>query len=106
MNDTPHIEGLRSFSEALRLELSSARIDFVVFPSGAAMLDVVIGDRLFVLESGTNGECGVSEVRKAEGFIAGHRFTSLAWQPAAKRLQELVEAADRLAETTVTAGLV
>ena len=103
MNDRPNIKGLRSFSEELRHELPSAHIDFVVFPSGAAMLDVVIGDRLFVLESNANGECGVSEVRKAEGFIAGHKFTSTDWQPAAERLQELAEAADRLAETTATA---
>ncbi len=102
MNDTPNIDGLRSFSDALRHELPSARINFLAFPSGAVMVDVVIGDRLFVLESRANGECGVSEVRKHEGFVPGHRFTSFDWPPAAARLRELVEAADRQANLTAT----
>ena len=60
------------------------------FPSGAATLDVVRDERLYVLDYSPTRRFGVDEVKDGEGFLISYGFTSEDYEPAAKRLWELV----------------
>jgi hypothetical protein len=93
MSNSHALAKLREFSESLKVELPTARIELTEFPSGAAMLDVVIDNRLFVLEYYSNGQCGAGEVHEDEGFLLGHPFVSDDWPGAAAYLRGVVLAA-------------
>ena len=93
MSHSTALAALREFSASLRREFPRARIELMEFPSGAAMLDVVIDRRLFVLEYYSDGKCGAGEVLEDEAFIPGHPFASDDWQSAADYLRGVVLAA-------------
>lgn len=76
--------------------IPGARVEFTAFPSGSGMLDVHRNGHLYILSYSTTHRCfGVDEVAEDEGFLTSYEFVSEDFEPAAKRLWELVNGADR-----------
>ena len=63
-----------SFVQGVKERFPSARVDIYEFPKGNVMIDLLLGDRFFVVESLKDGEFGISEIKDVEtqGWLGGH----------------------------------
>jgi len=84
------VKRIEMLAKQIETNVPGAKVDFTLFPSGAAMLDVKRAGRLFVLSYLPQGHFGVDEVRDGEGFLTSYRFTSEEFEPAAKHLLALL----------------
>ena len=74
--------------------LPGTRAELTTFPSGAALLDVWRGGRLFVMACAPAWKgLGVAEVHDGEGFQEKYDFFSEEYAPAAEYLWRLVQEA-------------
>lgn len=72
----------------------SARVEPDYFASGAAMLDVVMGGRVFVMECDPDRGFGVDEVRADEGFNTAYRHRYASFEEAERQLLLLLATAE------------
>ncbi len=79
---------------ALRREWPRARVQWDLFPSGAAMLDVLLDDRWLQLAYFPSSKLfGVDETTDEDAFSDYYRFISPDFDAAAAELRRLVAAA-------------
>jgi hypothetical protein len=82
---------MKTLARHLNESVPGAMTEFTAFPSGAAMLDVRVNGRLFVMAYSPAGGFGVDESREEEGFDTGYRFISRDFDSAATELQQLMK---------------
>jgi hypothetical protein len=82
---------LDDLANAVRERYPLASVSVAHLVSGASALDVVLKDRLFVVEHRPGEGFGVSQVKDDEGFLHGHQDVSgeLSW--ISNRLFEMLE---------------
>jgi hypothetical protein len=93
MTEDNIIERLSALADEIRSSVRGADVEFTVYPSGSAMLDVRLSGRLYVLEYSPTRGFGVDEVQDGEGFTLGYRFASGDVEAAADELSNLLSAA-------------
>ncbi len=82
---------LTGLADQIQLDCAGADFDLTVFPSGGAMLDIRRGDgRAFVLAFTLEHGFAVDELHADDGFVVSYQFTSPDFEPAARKLRELV----------------
>jgi hypothetical protein len=87
-------ERVEQLGQELRREWPHARVQWSLFPSGAAMLDVFCGERWFQLAYFPSYRLfGVDETREEDSFSNYYRFTSPDFGAAAAELRRLVAGA-------------
>lgn len=96
MSDRIEHQQLISDSRALALDLERTFSDTVAdvqhFPSGAVMLDIRRGGRLFVLAYIPSAGCfGVDEVHADDGLGDQYRFCCQTFDEAANELRRLLD---------------
>jgi hypothetical protein len=84
---------LANLAAEIEAAFPEAKAELESFPSGAAMLDVRRGGRLFVLAYTPRGGFGVDEVGEEEGFDTGYKFVSEGFDEAAEELRRLLRSA-------------
>jgi hypothetical protein len=85
------LENVRALALDVERMFPGAVTDVQPFPSGAVMLDIRQGGRLFVLAYiPSSGWFGVDEVRDGDGFGDQYRFGSQSLDDAAKEVRRLL----------------
>ena len=92
MTSTPFTD-LRRLQAELPAELVGSEAELTTFPSGGAMLDVRRAGRAFVLAYTPKDGFGVDELQPDDGFVTGYRFVFADFEPAARQLRALANAA-------------
>lgn len=84
-------EQMTLLAERIRSSSAGANSELTVFPSGGAMFDVRREDgRAFVLAFSPTHGFAVDELQADDGFVTSYQFTSRDFEPAARKLCELV----------------
>ena len=87
------LEQISDLAQKIRLDFSEAIVTLECFSSGAAMLDVQLYDKLFVMAYSPTSGFGIDEVEEEEGFNIGYRFNTKKFSVAAAELNKLIESA-------------
>ena len=82
---------IQALKDRISSRFRSARTDLEVFSSGAAILDVRLKNRLFVLAYYPRHGFGVDEVLENEGFNTGYRFVTKDLHAAEQELLRLLQ---------------
>lgn len=82
---------MRLLADRINSVCAGTNSELTLFPSGGAMFDVRRGDgRAFVMAFTPEHGFAVDELQADDGFIASYKFTSPDFEPAARKLCELV----------------
>jgi hypothetical protein len=90
---TPEL--MARLADEVRNKMQYVTAELATFPSGAAMLHVHYGNRLFVLAYSRAFGFGVDEVNEGEGLGTWFRFGFDDFQSAKDKLLSMLEAAKR-----------
>lgn len=93
MTGEVELERIRAMVPRVEAAFPGARVELEVFPSGAAMLDVRLSERMWVLAFTPAGGFGVDEVGPEDAFDTGYRFVSRDFAAAEKQMYALLEGA-------------
>ncbi len=84
------LDQISDLFEQIKRDFPHSPTELETFASGAAMLDVRLGDRLFVFAYSPESGFGIDEVLEDEGFDYGYRFLSKDFNSAVEELYRLL----------------
>ncbi|HLO47102.1 MAG TPA: hypothetical protein VK211_01545 [Kamptonema sp.] len=87
------LEKISALAKQIELDFSGAKTTLECFYSGAAMLDIHLNDRLFVMAYFPAHGFGVDEVGEEDGFNTGYNFNTPDFYLATKKLNQLIKSA-------------
>lgn len=92
-NESTILEQISALAKKIELDFPEAMTTLECFSSGAAMLDIHLNDRLFVMAYFPGNGFGIDEVGEEDAFNTGYNFNTRDFYSATEKLNQLIESA-------------
>lgn len=89
------LEQISDLAKKIELDFPGAVTTLECFSSGAAMLDIHLNDKLFVMAYFPAHGFGIDEVGEEDGFNTGYKFSTQDFYVAKEKVNQLIKSALR-----------
>ncbi|MEH1937638.1 MAG: hypothetical protein V7L14_28800 [Nostoc sp.] len=88
--DSTILEKISALAKQIELSFPGAITTVEIFPSGSAMLDIHLHNKLFVMAYSPTHGFGIDEVGDEDGFDTGYRFNTKDFYVATEEVNKLI----------------